>query len=300
MNPNDAYLLRNLATFELAARVGGFSRAANELRLSRVAVSRQMAELEARLGQRLFHRNHRSVSLTTAGHALLEQVAPALGSIGDALNQTRRLRTRPRLSITATPALATYWLMPRMVDFNTQYPDVEINLVVSDSYLDLAAEEIDVAVRYAATTPTVGYVKMLMRETISPVYSPRYPRRTEMRSTLDLTKERLLFLKGAYRREASWPFWFQRLGLPLQEENGIAFNTYLNMFQAAIEGQGVALAGRPLVDRFLADGTLLGIEETEPFKRDCYFLINRSPDKPFANAWCAWIEREFSASLQMP
>jgi hypothetical protein len=47
MNPNDAYLLRNLATFEVAARVGGFSRAANELRLSRVAVSRQMAELEA-------------------------------------------------------------------------------------------------------------------------------------------------------------------------------------------------------------------------------------------------------------
>ena len=94
MNPNDAYLLRNLATFELAARVGGFSRAANELRLSRVAVSRQMAELEARLGQRLFHRNHGSVSLTTAGHALLEQVAPALGSIGDALNQTRRLRTK--------------------------------------------------------------------------------------------------------------------------------------------------------------------------------------------------------------
>jgi DNA-binding transcriptional LysR family regulator len=235
--------------------------------------------------------------LTTAGRALLDQVAPALGSIGNTLNQTRRLKTRPRLSITATPALATYWLMPRMIGFNTRYPDVEINLVVSDSYLDLAAEEIDVAIRYAATTPSVGHVKMLMRETIFPVYSPRYPRRTEMRSTIDLTKERLLFLKGTYRREASWPFWFQRLGLLRQEENVITFNTYLNMFQAAIEGQGVALAGRPLVDRFLADGTLRQIEGSEPFERDCYFLINRSRNKPFANAWCAWIEREFSAYL---
>ncbi|MFB9981382.1 LysR substrate-binding domain-containing protein [Mesorhizobium kowhaii] len=293
MNPNDAYLLRNLATFELAARVGGFSRAADELRLSRVAVSRQMAELEARLGQKLFHRNHRSVSLTAAGRALLDEVAPALGSIGNALNQTRRMNARPRLSITATAAFATYWLMPRMVGFNTLHPDVEINLVVSDSYLDLAAEEIDVAIRYTPTTPTVGDARMLTRETIFPVYSPRYPRRTEMRSILDLTKERLLFLKGSYRREASWPFWFQRLGLPLQDENGIAFNTYLNMFQAALEGQGVALAGRPLVDRFLADGTLLRIEGIAPYERDCYFLINCSPEKPFANAWCAWVEREF-------
>ncbi|RWE16389.1 MAG: LysR family transcriptional regulator [Mesorhizobium sp.] len=298
MNPNDAYLLRNLATFELAARVGGFSRAADELRLSRVAVSRQMAELEARLGQKLFHRNHRSVSLTTAGRALLDEVAPALGNIGNALNETRRLKTKPRLSITTTAAFATYWLMPRMVGFNTQHPDVEINLVVSDSYLDLAAEEIDVAIRYAATKPSDEHVKLLMRETIFPVYSPRYSPRTAMRTTLDLTHERLLFLKGSYRREAGWPFWFQRLGLPLEEENGIAFNTYLNMFQAAIEGQGIALAGRPLVDRFLADGTLLRIEGTEPFERDSYFLINRSTDKPFANDWCAWIEREFSAPLK--
>lgn len=298
MNPNDAYLLRNLATFELAARVGGFSRAAHELGLSRVAVSRQMTELEARLGQKLFQRNHRGVSLTAPGRALLDQVAPALGNIGNALNQTRRLRSRPRLSITATPALATYWLMPRMVGFNTRYPDVEIDLVVSDSYLDLAAEDIDVAIRYTPTIPTFGYVKMLMRETIFPVYSPRYPRRTELRSTRHLTKERLLFLKGTYRREATWAFWFQRLGLPLKEENGIAFNTYLNMFQAAIEGQGVALAGRPLVDRFLADGTLLRVEGIEPFERDCYFLINRSPEKSSAKAWCAWIESEFAACQQ--
>lgn len=200
----------------------------------------------------------------------------------------------------ATAAFATYWLMPRMVRFNTLHPDVEINLVVSDSYLDLATEEIDVAIRYTATTPDVGDAKMFMRETIFPVYSPHYPRRTDMRSLLDLTKERLLFLKGSYRREAGWPFWFQRLGLPLNERTASPSTPTSTCFKRRSTGRvSPSRADRSSI-AFSLDGKLLQMEGTAPFERDCYFLINCSPEKPFANGWCAWVEREFSDLAELP
>lgn len=294
MKNTDAHLLRLLVTFELAARVGGFAKAGAELNLSRVAISRQMARLEAHLGCTLFSRNHRSVSLTAAGRALYEEVSPALETIARAL-QAARPAQHPRLVITATAAFATFWLMPRMARFNALHPDAEIDLVVSDTYLDLAAEGIDIAVRYGAAAPDGMAATVLVRETIIPVYSPHYARRTDLSTVEDLSRERLLFLKGPYRREAGWPHWFARFGIDIAATAGIAFNTYLNMFQAALAGQGVALAGRPLVDDYLADGTLRQVDGIAPVERDDYVLINRAPQSALAAAWSEWLTAELAA-----
>lgn len=290
----DAHLLKNLVAFEVASRTHSFTRAAEEMGVSRVAVSRQIAELERGVGQTLFVRGHRDVRLTAAGDAFARMVNPALEQISGALARQRADAQTSRLSVTMTSAFATYWLMPRLAEFGADHPDVEVNLVVSDRYLDLAAEGIDIAIRYAPSIPEAGVWREVLRESIFPVFSPQYQARTSLSQASDLLQENLLYLSGRYRPEARWRHWFERQGLaPPEERRGVQVNTYINMLQAAIEGQGIALAGHPLVDRYLDDGSLVRIASIPPLPRDSYFLTCRS-DAKSARLFFAWLESQFA------
>ncbi|KEJ88868.1 Transcriptional regulator, LysR family [Sulfitobacter donghicola DSW-25 = KCTC 12864 = JCM 14565] len=261
-----------------------------------MAVSRQIADLEHAIGQTLFSRNHRTVSLTRNGEIFSNAISPALDAIAGALAQQRKSTSDQRLSVTVTSAFATYWLMPRLVDFGASHPEIEVNLVVSDRYLDLEAEGIDVAVRYSPQQQNQSGWVPLMQETILPVYSPNYNAHTSLGSEYDLKDERLLFLSGRYRREARWEHWFAERGIvPTEERSGVSVNTYINMLQAAIEGQGIALAGRPLVDRFLADGSLKTIPDIPALKRGYYNLYRRSGHEN-ARVFCGWIEAQFESA----
>lgn len=288
----DVHLLRNMVTFQAASRAENFTKAAADLGVSRVAVSRQIAELEHALGQKLFSRNHRTVALTLNGEAFAKGINPALDAISLALARQREDASEMRLTVTVTSAFATYWLMPRLIDFGARHPDIEVNLVVSDRYIDIEAEGIDVAVRYSPEPLIEAGWSPLIQETIFPVYSPRYAALTPLKNEGDLRQERLLFLSGKYRAKARWEHWFSERGLnPPEERSGISVNTYINMLQAAIEGQGIALAGRPLVDTFLADGSLKTIPEILPLQRDFFYLYKR-PKHEHANTFSTWIETQ--------
>ncbi len=293
----DAHLLRHLVTFGVASRSRSFTRAAEEMGVTRVAVSRHIAELEASLGKRLFVRGHRDVTLTVAGEAFADAVNPALERIADALRQHRTDNNNARLSVTVTSAFATYWLMPRLLHFGALYPDTEINLVVSDRYLDLAAESIDIAIRYMPRPSDLKTWRPILQEAIFPVFSPKYRPRHGLSSVSDLRHERLLYLSGRYRVEAGWQHWFKMQGVPPPEEqSGVQVNTYINMLQAAIEGQGVALAGHPMVDRYLADGSLLKIDSIKPLPREYYYLTCRTQSES-AEMFCAWLDQQIMKSI---
>lgn len=290
----DVHLLRNMVTFQAASRAENFTKAAADLGVSRVAVSRQIAELEHALGQKLFSRNHRTVALTRNGEAFAKGINPALDTITQALARQRADASDSRLSVTVTSAFATYWLMPRLIEFGSRHPDIEVNLIVSDRYIDIEAEGIDVAVRYSPDALTDAGWSPLIQETIFPIYSPRYKAHTALQTVEDLRQERLLFLSGRYRAETRWDHWFSQRGLsPPEERSGVYVNTYINMLQAAIEGQGIALAGHPLVDTFLADGSLETIPEIPHLQRDFYYLYQR-PDHEHAITFGTWIEAQFS------
>lgn len=282
--------LPHLITFEAACRNSNFTRAAEELGVTRVSVSRQIAELEQELGATLFVRDHRKTSLTSAGRLLEAEVAPALHQIANAIQNVSKTSGDVPLTVTTTTAFATYWLMPRMVDFSNQFPEVELNLVVTDRKLDLAAENIDVAIRYAKDKPLGDNVTPLLRERIFPVLSPKYSPNTSLSEPADLTRENLLHLSGIYRPEARWPHWFSANGLVLPAESTkVALNTYINMLQAAIAGQGIALAGNPLVDPYLADGTLMKLDGFLEIERDYFYLINATTDRDDAEKFCSWV-----------
>ncbi|WP_421904472.1 LysR substrate-binding domain-containing protein [Mameliella sp.] len=285
--------LPHLITFEAACRHSNFTRAAEDLGVTRVSVSRQIAELEEALGAKLFYRDHRKVTLTQSGRALESEVSPALHQIASALKSVASRAGDERLTVTTTSAFATYWLMPRLVDFSNQHPEIELNLVVSDRMLDLEAEGIDIAIRYAETPPPWGKVIPLMRERIFPVCSPLYKAHTDLTSPKDLLRENLLHLSGIYRPGARWPNWFRNCDItPPPEASGVVLNTYINMLQAAIAGQGIALAGNPLIDPYLSDGSLKRLEDFPEIERDLFFLIDTTENRKDAQVFCDWMQEK--------
>ncbi len=282
-----------LVIFEAASRSENFSRAAEELGITRVSVSRQIADLEVLLGAKLFHRGHRRVTLTQAGALLKSSVGPALTAIANTLDHIQRDSSDQRLSVTTTTAFSTYWLMPRLGNFSAKHPDVELNLIVSDRYLDLEAERVDIAIRYSDVDVPEASSMRLCQEFLYPVFSPRYRKRSALATAEDLLSEQLLHLSGSYRPQARWPHWFDRMGLAApQESAGVVMNTYITMLQAAIEGQGVALAGSPLIDRYLEDGSLLTIAGIAPLARDTYYLIDRTEGRRDGQLFSAWMAEQ--------
>lgn len=285
--------MSHLVTFEAASRNSNFTRAAEELGVTRVLVSRQIADLEERLGVTLFHRHHRKVTLTQAGRALEAELSPALHQIASAFRNVSARAGGSRLTVTTTSAFATYWLMPRLVSFSNLHPEIELNLVVTDRKLDLAAEGVDIAIRYAQTPPPWAKVTPLLQERVFPVVSPLYQARTPLARAEDLLRENLLHLAGIYRPGARWPNWFRQNNVtPPPETSGVVMNTYINMLQAAIAGHGVALAGNPLVDPYLADGSLRRLDQLLTIDRDYFYLIDTTRDRADAQHFCDWLRDE--------
>ena len=138
--------------FVATVRAGSFSEAARQLGCTPSAVSRQVSALEADLGVRLFTRTTRRLNLTEAGSALLEQSERILGEIDTMREAVRAVDASPRgmLRVTAPIVYARLHLVPLLPAFLDLHPEVEMNLVLSDSVVDLLENDIDVALRIAA------------------------------------------------------------------------------------------------------------------------------------------------------
>jgi DNA-binding transcriptional LysR family regulator len=145
-----------IKSFVAVAEAQSFSEAARRLRMTKSAVSRQVGELERELGARLLHRTTRSLSLTDAGHSYFERVSRILVDLDEAHRAIGELRTAPRgkLRVSAPMSFGSLHLMPAVSDFLAAYPDVIIDLALTDRFDDLVDDGFDVAVRVA--TPSVS------------------------------------------------------------------------------------------------------------------------------------------------
>ena len=142
--------LGDLAAFVAVAQAGGFREAAGPGRVSASGLSGAVRRLEARLGVRLLNRTTRSVAPTEAGARLLEQLLPALGEVRTALDTARAFRDRPagtlRLNV---PGSASRLVLPALVTpFLKAYPDIRLEVVVEDGFVDVLAAGCDAGIRY--------------------------------------------------------------------------------------------------------------------------------------------------------
>lgn len=262
--------LSALRAFEAAARHLSFKAAAEELAVTPTAISHQLRLLEDHLGQRLFDRQIRKVTLTPAGDALYPVLRDGFDSFAVAIARLRAGPQRRRLTLSATPAFVAKWLLPRLGDWQARHPGIDLHLHASEAPVDLAGSSADAAIRYGRGNWPELQSEQLLPSLFAPVASPRL----KLRKPADLQTQTLLHFDWRQRRRdtPTWKRWSEQAGIALDISGGLRFSDESHAIQAAIAGQGVALLGLPLVAAELASGALV-----QPFgpvlHGDSYHLV---------------------------
>ncbi|MBN8844923.1 MAG: LysR family transcriptional regulator [Sphingomonadales bacterium] len=243
--------LNALRAFEAAARHLNFTRAAIELCVSQGAVSHQVAQLERRLGTRLFHRLPRGLALTDEGHALVPVVADAFDRVAATLDQYADGRFREALKVGVVGTFATGWLLPRLDAFARAHPAIDLRISTNNNRVDLAGEALDFAIRFGDGAWHGTHAEPLLAAPMAPVCAPSFAAR--LKTPADLTAEPLL---RSYRSD-EWALWFAAAGVPAPVLRGPIFDSSALMATAAAAGHGVALVPVGMFARELATETLV-------------------------------------------
>lgn len=285
--------------FEAVARLLNFRAAADELSLTQSAVSRQIQALEDEIGVPLFLRHTRSVQLTGAGAQLLRAVDPALDRIDSAVRQIRQGAGRRSVAITTWASFASMWLIPRLEHFQREHPDIDIRIDATDNAVDLNTADVDLALRYALPHAVTAGAQRLFGEHLTPVASPWLLATQPLHSPQDLAHCTLIEAGDAYRTNhlqwLTWQRWLDNFGQPgarLEPKRWLFFNYAHQILQAALTGQGVALARTPLVADSLVSGAL--VEPLPQARLDsplAYWLVRgpRGSQRPEVDAFCTWL-----------
>jgi LysR family glycine cleavage system transcriptional activator len=245
--------LNALRAFEASARHLNFRIAAEELNVTQGAVAQHIRGLEADLGSKLFERLPRGLALTDEGRAYVPNIRRAFELISEA---TLLLRPEPaRLTISVTPSFATKWLIPRLHDFVAQNPLVDLRILASESLSSFHADGVDIAVRQGRPPFGAGLsVDLLFPQQIVAVCSPAL---LAGQATIPAAEiQHHVLLHDAHNL---WPeFMESAVGLAMTTElKRMRFNQTSLAIDAAIAGQGIALASRFLVAADLAAGRLV-------------------------------------------
>ncbi|NER80862.1 MAG: LysR family transcriptional regulator, partial [Leptolyngbya sp. SIO1D8] len=208
--------LNALQVFEAAARHLSFQKAAAELDVTSTAVSHQIKLLETELGMSLFRRRPRPLALTAAGKQLFPAVQESLDTLAVAIAHLRQFNTPTDLTVSVLNVFAAKWLVPRLPDFQQQYPEVDVRLQTSNSAVDLQARTVDVAIRYGKGHYSELEVHCLMKDTFTPVCSPRLlVDEQPLAAPEDLARYALIHFEWLnYGSDApSWKNWLALVGL---------------------------------------------------------------------------------------
>ncbi len=296
-----------LRALEAVARHLNFRAAAEELSLTQSAVSRQVQSLEDEVGVPLFLRHTRAVELTSAGAQLLRAVLPSLERIDSAVGLIRRSAGRKSVAISTWASFASMWLIPRLEAFQREYPDIDIRIDATDVPVDLETSDVDLALRYARQSAVPASAVRLFGEQLTPVASPWLLKSGKpLRKGEDLARFALIEASDSHRTQnlewLTWRRWLDAHNLrKLEPQRWLYFNYANQIAQAALTGQGVALARMTLVADSLANGDL--IEVLPGHRLDtpmAYFLLvgPRSAARPEIQAFCAWLQAQAAITQQ--
>lgn len=252
--------INSLVVFEAAGRLASFSGAARELGLSQAAVSYAIARLEAQLGGALFLREHKRVQLTESGRRFHADVSLGLSHIQRSASSLRTAATGAHVTLSASTAFSAFWMLPRLQQFREDLPEIDLRIQTADRDLDLAGEGIPLGIRGGGAREWPGYQReALAAEEIYPVCGASYAARMEPPANVAaLLSHRLIHLEEPFRDAVTWGEWLASAGVDARgAPKGLRINDYVLVIQSVIEGQGIALGWRHLIEGLVEKGVLL-------------------------------------------
>lgn len=273
-----------LQAFLTVAKTGNFGQAGELLNLSQSAVSRQVAQLEARVGSRLFERHTRKIVLTAEGKALVPVAEQVIGLLSDA---SHMLATVGRsVSLRAHPTMAARWLIPRLTAFYQLHPQVTVSVdTVYHRFPDFAFESIDAMIAYGTATWPDFEALELWEEELIPVCSPDLLVGTTPEALLKTVR-----LVDSSMDRLDWRRWDEYYPESTGVDNDhLTFDTLESAIVAVKCGQGVALVDAVLTRDELLNGQLIRLHAGSIVTGGRYTLVYPKRVKR-SSGFCEFLE----------
>ncbi len=302
--------LTALRTFEAVARLKSFTKAAEELYVTRAAVSHQIKKLETYLGFQLIKRETRSIALTPAAEAALPKLREGFNKLSEAVHLMESHQSNENITVWVAPSFASKWLVPRLHSFSLKYPEIDMQISGNISLVDtvendnVSMEEIfrtnhvDVAIRFGAGNYPDCIVDKLFSVKAIPLCSPDLLNNAErpLKTPEDLQYHTLLHDNTDYKGRPEWKDWLKNAGVSgVNVDRGIRFNHTSLAMDAAIDGQGVLMGIETLAKNDIEAGRLCQpFDLSLPLKPSYYVIYPEAMDfnRHAVDVFIEWILEE--------
>lgn len=259
-----------LHTFLITAKCCNFTRAAEVLHITQGAVSRQISGLEMHLGYRLFYREARGLSLTAQGRELLPRMEHVFSLIEEAVDQ---VDAKPKALRIKAPTCISRWLLPRLMQWQKERPDVPVQLTTTSAHaVNFRREDFDAAVVFGAHPGDSTHVRHLFDEQLTPVCSASLLASNPLSRLADLEQHMLLH---PTLDERDWTLWLKAAGAKLiNVAQGQHFDTMDLAMTVASQGSGVAIGDWSLIGEDLNAGRLVMPFELKVRSGAAYYFVH--------------------------
>jgi len=293
--------LKALRALDAVCRHHSVSRAAEALHVTPAAVSQQMKTLAEDLGAKPILKRNGRIEAAPMVEAGLADLREGFERLALAVKRMREQRSGRHLTVTVEPSFAATWLLRRLFRFTERHPDIHVRLDASIAVVDLAREDVAVAIRYGAGDYPGLRVDKLLSEEVFPVCAPSLLEGPgALRVPADLRWHTLLHddTVTADPGWLTWRKWLAAIDCDVDPDRGVRFAQSSLVVEAAVEGHGVALTGKVMVGDHLASGRLV-----QPFGAElstaagfAYYVVSPGSraDDPDVRAFREWILAEAS------
>jgi LysR family glycine cleavage system transcriptional activator len=250
--------LNALRVFEVAARTGSYAEAATELGLTHGAVSRQISALERWMGQRLFVRSGRRMMATPIGRAFAAEVSLSFDRVTAAAEACGRPGARRILRVSAPTSFAMRWLIPHLVKFHADHPDMEVAVTTVSTVHEELRGGFDVAIRRGSAKHNAWpqhRASRILDEVDTLIMSPTLFAQRPIREPADVAGNLLL---ASETRPGDWTDWLDAAGLSyLAGQRRQVFDHFFVTFQAVVDSIGIGVGPLPLLSAEIAAGRII-------------------------------------------
>ena len=289
--------LRGLRTFSIAARCGSFRKTGDELFITASAVSHQIKSLEDELGELLFDRNSRELSLTETGRSLYEDVSPLIEQLDAVAASYKKGGISSSIRISVQPFFASEYFVPRLSEFTAEYPEIDIQVGTSDESAEKHPADADLSIRLFRSPPADMPSSLLFPLRMLPAGSPDFMKNMKVKNKKIVSEFPIIVHES---RPKAWTELVKASGIQIPAKTRvIRLDSMIAVVRAAQRGIGAALVPVPIGDLWFEEGSIVRLFDKELVADVSYYLVTkqeRASDRSVLRLR-DWIARNFTAEL---
>lgn len=286
--------LRGLRTFCVAAQYESFRAAGEALFITSSAVSHQIKSLETELGQQLFERAHRDLSLTQTGRSLYEDVRPLIEQLNGITASYKESEQRSVVRISVQPFFASEYFVPRLQQFTAAHPEIDIQVGTSDERSEYHPTSSDLSIRLFKAPPENLASNFLFPLRMVAAGSPDFKRNMDVKRK-EITSEFPLIVHES--RPKAWAEWSSSAGIQLPADSKVTvLDSMIAIVRATERGIGAALVPVPISDQWFKQGSIVRLFPAEYVADVSYFLVGKDDPSPISSVTILrdWILQNFA------